>query len=326
MKQKYDKRGENQSIITTIHCLEVICPHRRFPPLLLAILRYGSGAWPWVHALVSTSFPSLLLPPSHAHQPSVQPSHLICYLTPLSRAQTPSSCLPLLCRSPPGLIPAFPPSSTHEPSPRAIHHPPAPTGPHQPSLAALSQASEQRQDSRPRGRGCPGKLDLIFEAPFPFTPQSSSNHRHITPSQGCLHFRKGTRIPALYPSPHHPEARNHATKPQQPPFHPSWEPPVPQSILTRLLAEVGVKPFCFQHDEQGPPAQQDGGEEQVLDDGRERHPPAPAVGGGERGCHCYVGRVPSSRVSACRDLNNDRRGHGCGTGCSRRVQKKKKKV
>lgn len=60
------------------------------------------------------------------------------------------------------------------------------------------------------------------------------------------------------------------------------------------MTQVGIKPFCFQHDEEGPPAQQDSREEQVLDDGRECHPPAPAMGSSKRGCHCCVGRWPRS--------------------------------
>lgn len=57
------------------------------------------------------------------------------------------------------------------------------------------------------------------------------------------------------------------------------------SWLTRSLAQVGVEALRLEHDEQGSPAQQHGGEEQVLDDCRHRHPPAAGEGCGEGGSH-----------------------------------------
>lgn len=46
--------------------------------------------------------------------------------------------------------------------------------------------------------------------------------------------------------------------------------------LTFFVAKVGVEALGLEHDEERPPSQQHSGEQQVLDDGGHRHPPAPA--------------------------------------------------
>lgn len=49
--------------------------------------------------------------------------------------------------------------------------------------------------------------------------------------------------------------------------------------------QVGVEAFPLQHDEQRTPAQQHSRTQKVFQDGRHRHPPAPAVGLHQSGHH-----------------------------------------
>lgn len=56
-------------------------------------------------------------------------------------------------------------------------------------------------------------------------------------------------------------------------------------LLTWEGAQVGVEALRLEHDQEGSPAQEDGGEEEVLHDSRAGHPPATPVGCGESGSH-----------------------------------------
>lgn len=55
--------------------------------------------------------------------------------------------------------------------------------------------------------------------------------------------------------------------------------------LTFFVAQVRVKTLGLEHDEEWPPSQQHSREEQVLNDGSDRHPPASGEGGGQGRSH-----------------------------------------
>jgi len=55
--------------------------------------------------------------------------------------------------------------------------------------------------------------------------------------------------------------------------------------LAFFVAKVRVEAFGLEHDEEGSPSEQHGGEEQVLDDGGHRHPPAPGERRGQARSH-----------------------------------------
>lgn len=74
----------------------------------------------------------------------------------------------------------------------------------------------------------------------------------------------------------------------------------PGPPLTFLVAHVGVEALGLEHDEERAPSQQHGGEEQVLDDGRHRHPPAPAERGGQSRSHGWRWKETWSGAEECR--------------------------
>lgn len=73
-------------------------------------------------------------------------------------------------------------------------------------------------------------------------------------------------------------------------MEPMWQRPGAREGRAKVLltwegAQVGVEALRLEHDQEGSPAQEDGGEEEVLHDSRAGHPPATPVGRGEGGSH-----------------------------------------
>lgn len=66
--------------------------------------------------------------------------------------------------------------------------------------------------------------------------------------------------------------------------------------LTFFVAQVWVKPLRLEHDEERPPPQQHSREEQVLDDGSDRHPPASGEGGGQGWSHGWRGETEDKQT------------------------------